>query len=44
MVFNSEKLSGRVSRSIYIFTNDPANSKVVFGVQAMVIKKKPKEK
>ena len=44
MVFNSEKLAGRVSRSIYIFTNDPANSKVVFGVQAMVIKKKTKEK
>jgi hypothetical protein len=40
VVFMTEKLSGKTSRSFYIYTNDPANAKVVFSVQALVSKKK----
>jgi hypothetical protein len=40
VVFSTEKLTGKTSRSFYIYTNDPANSKVAFSVQAQVSKKK----
>jgi Protein of unknown function (DUF1573) len=40
LVFSTEKLTGRVSKSVYIFNNDPANPKVIFGVQALIGQKK----
>jgi len=40
VVFNTEKLIGKSSRSFFIYTNDPANSKIAFSVQAQVSKKK----
>jgi hypothetical protein len=40
MTFNAEKLIGKTSRSFYIYTNDPVNSKVAFSVQALVNQKK----
>jgi hypothetical protein len=40
VVFSTEKLAGKTARSFYIYTNDPANSKVAFSVLAQVSKKK----
>jgi hypothetical protein len=36
LAFSTEKLTGRISRSFYIYTNDPLFSKVAFSIQAII--------
>jgi hypothetical protein len=43
VAFSTEKLQGRVSRTVYMFTNDPSNTKVAFSVAATVLPKQVKK-